>query len=61
MISCVRVFRNYSGWGPGQLESELAEDTWTIVAASPAVLFDTPIDEIWLRLKRNVIPQPSAN
>ncbi len=57
----VRVFRNYSGWGPGQLESELAEDTWTIVAASPMVLFDTPIDEIWLRLKRNVIPQPSVN
>ncbi|HEV8058657.1 MAG TPA: YqgE/AlgH family protein [Gemmataceae bacterium] len=57
----VRVFRNYSGWGPGQLESELAEDTWTIVAASPIVLFDTPIDEIWLRLKRNVIPQPSVN
>ena len=57
----VRVFRNYSGWGPGQLENELAENAWSIGAASAVVLFDTPIDEIWLRLKRAVIPQPSAN
>ena len=57
----VRVFRNYSGWGPGQLESELAENTWSIATANAMVLFDTPIDEIWLRLKRTVIPQPSAN
>lgn len=57
----VRVFRNYSGWGPGQLEGELAENAWSIAAASALILFDTPIDEIWLRLKRAVIPQPSAN
>jgi putative transcriptional regulator len=57
----VRVFRNYSGWGPGQLECELAENTWSIATANAMVLFDTPIDEIWLRLKRTVIPQPSAN
>jgi putative transcriptional regulator len=57
----VRVFRNYSGWGPGQLEGELAENAWSIAAANAVILFDTPIDEIWLRLKRAVIPQPSAN
>lgn len=57
----VRVFRNYSGWGPGKLESELSENTWSIATANAMILFETPIDEIWLRLKRTIIPQPSAN
>ena len=57
----VRVFRNYSGWGPGQLEGELAENAWSVAAANAMILFDTPIEEIWLRLKRTIIPQPSAN
>jgi putative transcriptional regulator len=57
----VRVFRNYSGWGPGQLENELTEHTWSIAPASAGLLFETPIEEIWMRLKRTIIPQPSAN
>jgi putative transcriptional regulator len=57
----VRVFRNYSGWGPGQLENELTENTWSIAPASAAILFETPIEQIWMRLKPTIIPQPSAN
>ena len=35
----------YSAWGEGQLESELAENSWPTVDADPAVIFDTPIEQ----------------
>ncbi|MEC9292411.1 MAG: YqgE/AlgH family protein [Pseudomonadota bacterium] len=34
----------YSGWEPGQLESEIFEDSWMLVPASRALLFETPIE-----------------
>ncbi|KQN99299.1 MULTISPECIES: YqgE/AlgH family protein [Stenotrophomonas] len=36
-----------AGWGAGQLEQELAEDSWLTVPADPEVLFDAPLDERW--------------
>jgi putative transcriptional regulator len=39
------VTLGYSAWGEGQLESELAENSWLTVDADPAVIFDTPIEE----------------
>lgn len=39
------VTLGYSSWGEGQLESELAENSWLTVGADPAVIFDTPIEE----------------
>jgi putative transcriptional regulator len=41
----VLVSLGYSAWGEGQLESELAENSWLTVDADPAVIFDTPIDQ----------------
>ena len=41
----VLVTLGYSAWGEGQLESELAENTWLTVGADLAVIFDTPIDK----------------
>jgi putative transcriptional regulator len=41
----VLVSLGYSAWGEGQLESELAENSWLTVLADPAVIFDTPIDQ----------------
>lgn len=37
----------YSGWGPGQLESEMKEGSWIPVDLDYALLFETPIDERW--------------
>ena len=57
----LRIFRGYAGWGPGQLESELASGAWGVVAASGDVIFNTPVDELWDRLSPPRIPQPSLN
>ena len=35
----------YAAWEQGQLESELAENSWLTVDADPAVIFDTPIEQ----------------
>ena len=39
------VTLGYSAWGEGQLESELAENSWLTVAADLSVIFDTPVPE----------------
>jgi putative transcriptional regulator len=39
------VTLGYSAWGEGQLESELAENSWLTVGADPAVIFDTPVEQ----------------
>jgi len=42
----VRYYKDYSGWGPGQLEQELEVGGWLVGDASEAVLFGEP-DEVW--------------
>ena len=39
----VLVSLGYSAWGEGQLESELAENSWLTVPANISVIFDTPV------------------
>ncbi len=41
----VLVTLGYASWGEGQLESELAENTWLTVPASADVIFDVPMAE----------------
>ncbi len=41
----VLVTLGYAAWEQGQLESELAENSWLTVDADPAVIFDTPIEQ----------------
>jgi len=44
----VRFYLGYSGWGPGQLESELEEDSWIICDyVTDELLFDTSPEVIW--------------
>jgi putative transcriptional regulator len=45
----VLVSLGYSAWGEGQLESELAENSWLTVGADPSVIFDTPVDQRYAR------------
>lgn len=34
-VDRVRVFSGYAGWGPGQLEEEIAEGAWFVLDADP--------------------------
>jgi putative transcriptional regulator len=37
----------YSGWGPGQLESELAQHGWFTTPADPKLIFDDDREKVW--------------
>ncbi len=43
----LRFILGYSGWGPGQLQHELAEGAWVHSDVTPEFLFDTPFDRMW--------------
>lgn len=40
----------YSGWGPGQLEAEIAENGWLTTASDPDILFDRNLDRVYDRV-----------
>jgi putative transcriptional regulator len=46
-IRRLRLFAGYSGWGGGQLEAELAEDSWIVVDAIADDAFADDPDELW--------------
>jgi putative transcriptional regulator len=46
-IRRLRLFAGYAGWGAGQLEAELAEPSWIVVAAEPSDAFADDPDELW--------------
>lgn len=43
----VVVALGYAGWGPGQLEQEMAQNAWLSVPAVPRIIFDTPFEQRW--------------
>lgn len=48
-VGGVRIYSGYSGWSASQLELELVEGAWYVVAASPDDPFSDPADQ-WLSL-----------
>lgn len=47
-----RVFAGYAGWGPGQLEGELAEDAWIVEPARSDDVFTEDPGGLWSRVLR---------
>lgn len=43
----IRAFLGYSGWGGGQLEGELEQNTWVIADVPPDILTCAPGGEMW--------------
>jgi len=43
----LRVFIGYSGWAPGQLESEIARGGWTLAPADPDAIFGRRSEHPW--------------
>ena len=56
-----KMFSGYSGWGPQQLEGELAEKAWAVVRATSEDIFDMPVADLWTRVLPPTIPEPSLN
>lgn len=51
-VEQVRVFAGYAGWGPGQLEGELAVGAWIVCDAEPADVLDDDPATLWSRVLR---------
>ncbi len=45
-----RLFAGYSGWGPGQLESELEQDSWVVEPARAEDVFTDVPELLWSRV-----------
>jgi putative transcriptional regulator len=43
----LRIFCGYSGWGAGQLDREMAEDSWLTVPASAEHVFHQDPERLW--------------
>ena len=50
--SALRVFAGYSGWGPGQLQHEVARGDWYMVRADAETVFSKDPGNIWGEMLR---------
>ena len=56
-LAALRVHAGYAGWGPGQLDEEIAEGGWHLTPARPAELFTARPERLWHDvLRRQVGP-----
>jgi putative transcriptional regulator len=46
----LRVYTGYAGWGPGQLDSEIARGDWIVAVDDTEAIFDAAPDELWKKL-----------
>lgn len=51
-----RVFAGYAGWGAGQLESELEQDSWIVERARPQDVFTADPEKLWSDVLRRKGP-----
>ncbi|MDP8992721.1 MAG: YqgE/AlgH family protein [Actinomycetota bacterium] len=51
-IDEIRVFSGHAGWGPGQLEGEIAQGAWFVVEADPGDALSAQPLELWRRVLR---------
>lgn len=50
----VLVALGYAGWTAGQLEAELAQNSWLTVPAEQGILFRTPMEDRWHAAARSL-------
>lgn len=51
-LDVVRVYVGYAGWGPGQLESEIAQQAWIAASARGSDLWDDNPQGLWAAVLR---------
>ncbi|MFT6388552.1 MAG: putative transcriptional regulator [Cellvibrionaceae bacterium] len=50
----VMIALGYAGWSAGQLEAEIAANSWLTVAADQQILFETDCDQRWTSAARKL-------
>jgi putative transcriptional regulator len=56
----MRMFLGYAGWGPGQLERELAQGAWLVAPVSPHLVFEEEKDRLWDAVVRSLGIEPAT-
>ena len=54
-----RVVAGYAGWGPGQLDEELAQSAWLMADVDLDLVFDVDADAMWETAIRRLGADPS--
>jgi putative transcriptional regulator len=64
----LRLYLGYAGWGPGQLERELAQGSWLLVPTASALVFGGWGEDVWLASVRvlgidpaTLVPTPGVH
>ena len=47
VVRRARVFAGFAGWGPGQLEAEMDEESWVVEPARPSDVFSADPSRLW--------------
>lgn len=55
----VRVLTGYAGWGPGQLDGELAASAWLTAEIETDLIFDIPAERMWEAAIRRLGADPA--
>ena len=56
----VRLYLGYAGWGPAQLEAEMAQGVWLTAPSTRQAVFGTPADEQWEFVVRSLGIEPAT-
>ncbi|MYQ40603.1 putative transcriptional regulator [Streptomyces sp. LamerLS-316] len=51
-LGSLRIFAGYAGWGPGQLEAELADGAWYVVESEPGDVSSPRPENLWRAVLR---------
>jgi putative transcriptional regulator len=55
-----RVLAGYAGWGPGQLDAELAQSAWLMGDVDLDIVFEVPAEAMWETAIRRLGADPST-
>jgi putative transcriptional regulator len=55
-----RLFLGYAGWGPGQLEGEMAQGVWLTAPATRRAIFEVSPDAMWDYVVRSLGIDPAT-
>lgn len=56
----LRFLMGYAGWGPGQLEGELAAGAWVLAEGDADLVFETPPDRLWEAALHSLGVEPAS-